>query len=398
MSDRFAPDAAIELDGAPIPTTMRACMTDVEVQGGMDGADRVDLILTNDQLRWTDYPRLRIGKTLRVSLGYAPEPLQTVFDGEITGLGATFPQSSAPAVTVSAQDRRYLLQRGRKVRWFGIPIPTVGNFPLPDLATAGLVTLENLMLPIFDPVGAALAVLIGGIEAVSSIADPGSAQKFIRKQANESDYDFLRRIAAENGWDMYVDHTGPIAGHALRFQSSLDHLDADVTLSWGRNLLDFAPRISTVGEILNVVGFVWVPAIKTTLNVQLGWDWDRQSLTVRIYPGLVPLGASGSSNLIKEPLTPASAARKLVAELIPKLNKRLTASGSCLGDPHIRVGGVLRIDGVGEQFGGHYRVLSVQHRLDASGFRTRFDLRKEIWFGSIPAYDQGAVPIRVRSV
>jgi hypothetical protein len=398
MNTRFAPDAAIELDGQPIPAAMRASVTDIEVQGGFDGADRVDLVLTNDHLRWTDHPGLRIGKELRVSLGYAPGPFQPVFGGEITGVGATFPQNAAPGVTISAQDRRHRLQDGRKVRWFGIPVPTIGNFPLPDIATAGLVTLENILVPIFDPVGAAIAVLIGGIEAISTISDPGSAQKFIRKQANESDYEFLRKIAAENGWDMYVDQTGPTGGHALRFQSSLDHLDADVTLSWGRDLLDFAPRISTVGEVLSVVGFVWVPEIKMTFNIQLGWDWDRQSLSVRIYPGAVPLGGAGSSNLIKEPLTPASAARKLVAELIPKLNKRLTASGSCLGDPAIRVGGVLRIEGVGEQFGGHYRVVSVQHRLDSAGFRTRFDLRKEIWFGSIPAFDQGAVPIRVASL
>ena len=42
---------------------------------------------------------------------------------------------------------------------------------------------------VLDPVGAALAVLLGGAEAVAAIADPGGAQKFIRKQADESDYD-----------------------------------------------------------------------------------------------------------------------------------------------------------------------------------------------------------------
>jgi hypothetical protein len=398
MTARFAPDAAIELDGQPIPSIMRSSMTDLGVQAGLDGADRVDLVLTNDRLRWTDDPGLRIGKGLSVALGYAPDPLVPVFDGEIIGIGANFPQSAAPSMTISAQDRRYKLQQGRKVRWFGIPIPTVGNFPLPDLATASIVALENFLVPIFDPVGLAIAVIIGGIEAVSSIADPGSAQKFIRKQANESDYDFLRRIAVQNGWDMYVDHSGVAGGHTLRFQSSLDRLDADVTLGWGRSLIDFSPRITTVGQIVTVVGFVWVPAIKMTFNVSVGWDWDRQSLTVRIYPGVVPVGGDGASNLIKEPLTPASAARKLVGEIVPRLNKRLTASGSCLGDPAIRVGGVLRIDGVGEQFGGHYRVASVEHRLDAAGFRTRFELRKEIWFGSIPAYDQGAIPIQVESI
>jgi hypothetical protein len=55
---------------------------------------------------------------------------------------------------------------------------------------------------------------------------------------------------------------------------------------------------------------------------------------------------------------------------------------------------VLRIEGVGEEFGGLYRATAVTHSLDVSGFRTRFEARKEIWFGSIPLADQGAVPIR----
>ena len=61
----------------------------------------------------------------------------------------------------------------------------------------------------------------------------------------------------------------------------------------------------------------------------------------------------------------------------------------------MRAGNVLRIEGVGEEFGGLYRATAVTHSLDASGFRTQFEARKEIWFGSIPAADQGAVPVRL---
>ena len=33
-------------------------------------------------------------------------------------------------------------------------------------------------------------------------------QKLIRKQVGESDFTFLSRIAAENGWEMLIDHDG----------------------------------------------------------------------------------------------------------------------------------------------------------------------------------------------
>jgi len=56
---------------------------------------------------------------------------------------------------------------------------------------------------------------------------------------------------------------------------------------------------------------------------------------------------------------------------------------------------VLQLEGLGQQFGGLYRVTSATHTIDGSGYRTSFEARKEIWFGSIPLPEQGALPIKV---
>jgi hypothetical protein len=82
-----------------------------------------------------------------------------------------------------------------------------------------------------------------------------------------------------------------------------------------------------------------------------------------------------------------------MGKLIPSLNNRLTATGSTVGDPRIIAGTVIRIESVGEQFGGLYRVTKATHTIDSSGYQTSFDARKEIWFGSIPLIEQGAVRI-----
>jgi hypothetical protein len=97
---------------------------------------------------------------------------------------------------------------------------------------------------------------------------------------------------------------------------------------------------------------------------------------------------------VDEPVSPANAARTILGKLLPKLNKRLTAKGSCPGNTAIRAGHVLRIEGVGQTYGGLWRVTSVTHSIDGGGWRTTFDARKEIWFGSIPAPAQGATPIQ----
>lgn len=392
---RFAPEFALQLDGKPIAAELRASVQSIRCHTGYEGLDEVEITLANDALRWLDHREFKLDTSLTLALGYAPNPLTQVFDGEVVARGASFPSGAAPTVTITAHDRRHRMQEGKKVRWFAIPLPCPGNLPLPDVVTASLVTLENLMLPIYDPVGAALSILLGGVDAIVAITDPDSAQKVIRKQADESDYDFIGRIAAENGWDVTVEHDGALGGHILHFTSSLDQLSPQFTFGYGRSLIDFSPRVSTVGQIFAVSGFVWVSAIKMTFTVTLGFDWDRMSLTLMIYPGIVPLNMTPSDYMIEEPLTPTSIPRKLVSELIPKLNRRLTATGSVLGEPRLRAGNAIRIEGVGEEFGGLYRTTGVTHTLDSGGFRTQFELRKEIWFGSIPLADQGAVPVRV---
>lgn len=399
--DAYAPDFRLLIDGAPVSSALRSSITAVHCEIGLEGLDQVEISLVNDHLRWLDNPLFKMDTALDLQLGYAPKPLIPVFSGEIVARAANFPSGGAPTFTLTAQDRRHHMREGNKVRWFAIPVPGVGNLPLPDLATASLVTLENLLLPIFDPVGAALSIILGGVDTFVAVtdpksADPDSTKTVIRKQANESDYDLLHRIAVENGWDMQIEHDGPVGGHLLRFSSPLDHLNEDITLRYGQSLLEFSPRISKVGQIAVVGRHVWIPSIKMVLNVTLSWDWDRMSLTLMIYPGTVPFGQQPPGEyLVDEPLTPFSIPRRLVAELLPKLNKRLTASGSTLGDPRIRAGTVLRIEGVGEEFGGLYRVTSAKHSLDQGGYRTAFEARKEIWFGSIPLADQGAIPVRL---
>jgi hypothetical protein len=141
-----------------------------------------------------------------------------------------------------------------------------------------------------------------------------------------------------------------------------------------------------------------VPSINTEFTVAAGWDWDRSTLSLDISPGFGAPSAGASQDavtVLNEPLNADTAPRVLVGRLLAKLNSRLTGSGRCIGDVRIQAGTVLRIEGVGEQFGGLYRVTSATHTIDGGGFQTSFDLRKEVWFGAVPLLEQGAVKVDV---
>jgi phage protein D len=392
----FAPDFSVTLAGRRLPAELRAAVTGLRHESGLNKADRVELTLANPGLRFLDDQRLRIKKELALSLGYAGKPLRPVFAGEIAARSASFPSDAGPSLTIVAQDRLGRLQEGMKERWFAVSIPTQGNYAIPDPGIAATIAAEHGLVPRIDPISAALSVLLGGVEAVAAGGDPVAAQKAVRKQQNESDFDFLRRIGLENGWEMHIESDQP-GVHVLRFMSPSDYLTPDVTLGWGRSLVEFSPRVSEIGQLISVTGFVWVSQIKTGFAVTVGWDWDTQSLVLSIAPSVDPTREGPSDYLVTEPLTALTAPRTLIGHLLPRLNQRLTATGRILGDPRVRPGRVVRIEGVGVEFGGLYRVVSTVHTLGADGFHTSFELRKEVWFGSIPPAEQGAFPVRLEA-
>jgi phage protein D len=394
---RYAPELSLRLGGAAAPAELRGSLTGVRLESSFGAADRVELTLANERLRWLDSPLFKLDTELVLGLGYAPDPLQQLFVGEVVSHAATFPGAGMPMLTVSAQDRRVRLQDGTKKRTFGYPTATT-TVPYPDMGIASLVAAENLLVPDFDPVGAALSVILGGATAIGAAeAGPAVLQETVRKQSRESDFDFLGRLCAENGWEMFVEHSDPLGGHKLRFFSPLSHLSPDVELGWGRSLIDFTPRITKVGQIGSITGYVWIGRIKQAFAVTVGWDWERMQLTIDVSSADQPAGAHGNDIVIERPLNPVTAPREILGRLLPKLNNRLTGSGTCVGEPAIRPGAVIKLAGMGVEFSGLYRVTAATHTLDGNGYRTGFQVRKEIWFGSIPLEDQAAVPIRLGS-
>jgi len=393
----YAPELRLLFDGRPAPTMLRSSVTSVNATCGFGDADRLELGLANEGLRWLDNGLFALDTPVELWLGYAPDTPERVFAGEVVGADATFPSGGMPTMTVVAQDRRTRLASASPSRYFAIPVPTVGLMPLPDLAVAPVLGLEHGLVPTIDPVGAAISAALGAVDAAAALNDPKVAQGLIRKQSGTTSLDFLKQIAAENAWELVIDHQAKPAGLALTLMSPAAHLAPDATLRYGQSLLEFSPRISSVGQVYKVSVLVWVPSIKLELTVSVGYDWDRQTLKIEVSPGFgIPTGTAGEPGvtLVDEPVSPANAARTILSKLLPKLNKRLTAKGSCPGNSAIRAGHVLRIEGVGQTYGGLWRVTSVTHTVDGGGWRTTFDARKEIWFGSIPAPAQGAAPIQ----
>lgn len=390
----YAPEFSIKLDGQAIPAAMKGSIASLSYEDGIEGADRVEVTFANPSLRWLDHPLLSVDTPFSLSIGYAPDPLEEVFVGEITGVQPSFPSGGMPTLRVTAQDFLNRLTHGTKDRAFRVNIPSIGNFPLPDVAVAGIIGATNLLIPDPDPLGGALSVLL---TLATFVAFPQFAQNSVRRQESQTDFEFLSKIARENGWEMFIDHTQNPRGRVLKFQFLIQQYTPSLALKWGASLLDFTPRLTTIGDLFGVAARVWVDSLQMEFVIVVAWDYDRACFNLTVYPSLIGeiddiLGPEAQGKVLSiKPTGYSTAARSILGELLPRLNNRLTGSGSCVGNPAIKASNVIRLDGLGDQFSGSYRVTQATHTFDAGGYRTSFQARKEVWFGSIPLPKAGRV-------
>jgi hypothetical protein len=392
----YAPEFRFTLDGNAPPPTMQACVSSISYQDGMEGADRVEITLANPNLEWLDHPLLAMDTGLKLSIGYAPDPLEEVFVGEITGAEPTFPNNGMPSIKIVAHDFLQRLTHGKTERAFYIKTP-LNNFPIPDVAVAAIVSGENLMIPYPDPVGGVLSVLMSVGAYLAS--DKKVAQAAIPHQTG-SDFEFLSGLAKANGWEMYVDHTQDPHGYVLRFQFLVQDYTAALSLKWGMSLSEFSPKVTTVGDIGGISVRIWVAAIKMEFILTAGWDFDRAAFNFSIKPGIGNLAKfndpkaetktidAGGTGFLEAP-------KKILSDLLPRLNNRVTGSGSTIGNVKMRASRVVNLDGLGDTFSGLWRLTSTHHTLDAGGYKTSFDARKEVWFGSIPTPKGASGLVRV---
>jgi|SRR5579884_83307 len=387
---RYAPDFRIQINDQDVPQGLRASIQSVRFQEGWDASNRVEIGIANTNLRWLQthirglgfqpFPTgVRIGpmngpqaapdgtfdiqNKVTLALGYAPDPLDPVFTGEITGVQASFPNGGMPAMTVVAQDYLNRLATGAYSRGFGF---------LPDFLIAAILSAENLLIPLVDPtvIGASTAI------AVLNVLFTGTG----RKQKGQTDLQVLEEIAATYDADFWVE------GNVLYVSRFMKSYSPSVTLTYGESLLDFAPRVSTIGQVAGVSMRFVLREIPLDFLVTIFWDFDTERLGVSIVPGAAAASLKslvGSVfEIIDQPInSPAdivNSALVITRELRNKLNKRLTGSGSSIGDTRIRAGAVLRLEGLGPDFSGDYRVSAATHTIDSGGYRTSFEVRKEI--------------------
>jgi Bacteriophage probable baseplate hub protein len=391
----YVPEYRITINGEEMPATVRSTVTSVRYQDGQNAADQVTVGLANPELRWLQkhirglgfrpFPTavnvgpfragsivpegtFDIDNKLDLYVGYAPDPPEKIFEGELTAAEVTFPNGGMPSMTLTAHDFLQRLTRGTAARGFG---------PLPDAFIAAILSLEDFLVPVIDPT---IIAASSGITALNFLFG-GSGEKQVKKQEGQTNYEFLSAIAKRYDADFWVE------GDILYISRFIKEYTPRLTLTYGESLLDFSPRVTTVGQVVGVSMKFTLREIPLDFVVSVFWDFDRESLGVSIMPGVAAKGVPKQKNkpvfaIVDKPITSpgglAESAPDIIRKLRENLNKRLTGTGSAIGDPRIRAGAIIGLDGLGPDFSGNYRVKSATHSIDGSGYKTSFEVFKEI--------------------
>jgi uncharacterized protein involved in type VI secretion and phage assembly len=276
-----------------------------------------------------------IGKKLEIHLG-ARESLttETLFKGEIVTLEPHFGAGSVELL-VRSFDRSHRLLRSRKVRTFQNQ------------------TASDIVSKVVQEAG------------FRGRCDPSGDPYDFMQQDNETDWDFIWRLAERVGFEFLIEDQTAI----FRKPTA----EGAIELEWPTTLHDFSPRVTAIQQVGEVSLMAHDPKTKDVISAQV--SSSNQIAQIGVDRSSVAEAFHGDkTHIATEPVKSQSEAESVAQALLDKLaNGYIAAEGLTDGNPKIRAGCNVKVSGVGQKFSGTYRVATSTHLLRGGGtYETRF--------------------------
>jgi phage protein D len=304
------------------------------VDQDVDQPDMCVLTLNNASHAFSN--DVRLGDEVEVKIGGGGG--KSIFKGEVVALEPVYKTGGESKCVVRAFNRLHRLLRGRKSITF------------------------------MDKKDSEIAQAIAKANNLSAQAeDTGVAHKHVY-QHNQTDLEFLRLIAARNGFEVLCEDK------TLHFRKPRADKDSGVELKineagGGVMLKTFSPRLSTAGLVKEVEVRSWNPEKKEEIVARA--TASNSSLGSRIAPSEAEAFGSRVTFTVDRPVSSVEEAKKLAeAKLNDILMDFIVGDGLCMGSPDIQAGSVVKIIVNPEQgddrFNGKYFVTGASHRYSHS--------------------------------
>lgn len=329
----------------PIDTELRLVAVSVEEDVNLPSMFTLEFAGLPEQqgtIAILDDARFAIGSAVEVKLGYVGQ-LTTLLKGEITALEPAFVCNGPPSLIVRGYDRRHRLQRGRKTRTFVQQKDS-------DIATqiaseAGLTAQTKDSKVVHD-------YLI---------------------QANQTDWEFLQSRARLIQYEVMVEDK------TLNFRPVSNDASTALSLSLETNLLEFHPRLTSTGQVSDVIVQGWNPKDKAAIVGKATAGEEVSDMGGTNSGAVLSRQAFGKAigRISDQPvITQAEADQIAKAQLNRSVLTLIQGEAICRGQTDVRAGKVVTIAGIGNRFSGQYYITTASHRYGPSGYYTSITVRR----------------------
>jgi phage protein D len=290
-----------------------------------------------------DRDQLDLGKTIEVSVSVTGSP-ETVFEGTISAIGASYPESRPPELTILAEDALAKLRLRRRSRTF-------------ESATDADV-MQRILAD-------------AGIGSDVDVSGPSHAQ---RCQIGQSELALLRDRAVA------LDARITTKQGRVTLRSRPDGV-RPIPLTHQNDLVQFEVRADLAQQRTRIRVHGWDVAAKQAIHEEAGPDAARAVAEAQGRTGPEALqqawGEAPEDLHLEMPATTEEARGLAEARMKQRARAFISGRGVTRGTPGLRAGGRAELLDLGPWFSGVYEVTKVRHSFDqASGFRTEFEARR----------------------
>ncbi len=354
--DFYAPSYAVRVGRSDLMRDLLVGVSQVEVDLVLGAASRFTFTVTDCYSpklhafrsgRDTDILSiLSFGAEVDVCMGYGDAKSTPIaVSGMITEITTNFPDGAAPELAIAGYDHGFALTIGKNSRTW-----TKGR---DSDAAQEIASFNNLAATI-----------------------ESTKEKHAQIEQNqESDWEFLKKLADRNHFELYVDEQ-----RTLHFGQPNDKATAVARLVYGEGLLSFKPEANLAGQISSVEVYGWDSKAKKAIvgRASAGEESGLTGKSAGQYLNAFVRDPSKRPTLrLRQPVfTQAEANQRAKAALNERAKQFLTGEGETIGLPELRPDRNIELDKLGAPFSKTYYVQQATHKIDGSGYRTRFKVKE----------------------
>ncbi|MBE8991334.1 VgrG-related protein [Nostoc sp. LEGE 12450] len=355
----YLSEPKIQIDGQPASPELMKDLLQITIEESLHLPAMFTLVIHNSYIptsdraenkAWRHDQLFKIGKKVKLGFtssttldnNFQEEVGEFIIEGEITAMEVHFNEKSEADIIVRGYDISHRLHRGRYNRSF----------------------LNETDSGIVNKIIKEVGIKPGNIEPT------GEVHKYVF-QENQTNMEFLRERAARIGFELFITE------EKLNFCKP--KTQGALSLKWLVDINKFSTRVTSAEQISSVEVRAW----DYTQKKLISGTANKEKQTTETGNKLGSSTSNAFSNLkspkmivVDKPVVSKKQADTMAQALCDELGGEFVyADAKAEGNPDIRPGRVISLEGMGDRYSGKYYVTETRHFFNQRVYETDFSVR-----------------------